>query len=398
MANGKGKRKRSKEVKKEPNEKVNEKDGEEPVAKRTRLKSGAPMRQTVPVQYPLEWAAGHSGVDKHSRKSKNNPEKHQMDVSEDEDLYKPSTSRAALASVRLSKTSGRKELKSSEIQLIRVKNSSDKTTKSSGSKKTRSKRGTVQRRYTGRRRHVRRRRHRKIGRRRRPRRRNRKSNRRSRRVKVPTRRKKPGPRKVHRKMRVSEVRKPAFKQCPPLGHEEDEILSRHKKKIDRNLDQGHDVVREDPLNVRNLCRYLVKSIQGVPADARTSKDSKDKDKNQEEHSKEETEKKQQPTKKRQRKPQTKPRKKRKNQGTQHKKRSHVPKRRLHRSSPRNLHRLVDKRDKRGAVFRRKKQSHRIVSRDQNRKSCRDRQRANRLAEVTRRRKAAGKTQSTKHHN
>ncbi|KAH9507859.1 hypothetical protein Btru_053078 [Bulinus truncatus] len=317
--------------------------GDEPVAKRTRLRSGAPMFKTKPVQYPPQWLSGRP-------KGRGNSDAESSSDSEDEsrassrNKYLPSTSKAACERDAQKKTtaSGKKQLRSSLIQLVKVKSSRPQD-----------------------------------GRRSKPRRKGRA---------VQKAKKKTRGEAVHkphrlllRRVQEWQDRKPAFTRCPPLGHELDDDLTKWGKDKARHIDNGHKEDIEDPLNVKRICRSLVKSLQGRPIDERdiTSPENGDKSKQQgsdePQPSKEIAKKKNQKNRRRSHK--TKHRKRNYTRGHQ-KKRPVMQKGRSH---------------KKGALLRRKnvKHSHRWVGhnrRPHRAKDVHERRKFNRLAEVARRRK------------
>ncbi|RUS85606.1 hypothetical protein EGW08_006618 [Elysia chlorotica] len=56
--------------------------------------------------------------------------------------------------------------------------------------------------------------------------------------------------------------------APPCGHSEDYMLKQKSDVITDCLDSCKDEIRDDPLNIKDICRSLVKSLPGIPADCR----------------------------------------------------------------------------------------------------------------------------------
>ncbi|XP_059173813.1 NKAP family protein CG6066-like [Physella acuta] len=274
-----------------------------PVSSRTRLRTRGPTPRIRPVQYPQQWLGRRRSPEdravKTFRPNRNmlaptvrakemNAENESDGMSPQQKIARWCPSRADLNSkifqqalskkARIKEATTSKRLKSSLIELVKFKPIRRKSPEK-GSKRRRKKsqksrprkraslRKGVKKRVYRRRRSLRTRvRRRRNAQRRRIIRRRRKTTRKTRR------------RRRRNESEESDQQRREVIHGPADGHAQDQNLTEQKKITVGNLDEGHDEVKEDPLNVYTLWRTLVKGMPGVPADSRdvTTNDKDDK--------------------------------------------------------------------------------------------------------------------------
>ncbi|KAK3768633.1 hypothetical protein RRG08_065927 [Elysia crispata] len=265
------------------------------IAARTRSKLGAPIHKCPPIQYPNTWPLLNKAII-YSRLQLSEDEREQRNVSlhlrQNKSLqYQKKIRRygpriePGRRRVRQRVCAGRK-LRGYFVDLVTFKSIPAKT--STGSKKFKSRRGNKNNRRRPKSK-TKNRKARSISRRAKQSRRKRKSRPNSRRRKVtkaPRRRKarlSRGKKRRRNRNQDDEGTRRTLETAPPCGHLQDYML---KQKSDLNSDwfeSGKDEIKEDPLNINDICRSLVKSLPGIPADCR--EENFDEKKSKPEHTK-----------------------------------------------------------------------------------------------------------------
>ncbi|GFN79508.1 hypothetical protein PoB_000601400 [Plakobranchus ocellatus] len=277
------------------------------VAARTRLKLGSPIHKSRPVQYPDSWPLLHKAIlfsklqssrlDLHHENTKSNANdnrKKGIDIDLDLDIVRrpvmkkkatPLVPLTQSCTTRLRRTIGNKKLRSSLIDFVTFKSKKVKNYSGKLNKRARERTQCKSRRKSRRGKPQNSTRNRKSGRKPRKKRKTKTRKKRvtrrkrglsSRRRKVSkkqnkkrARRLSKGPKRRNRRGRDdSPERRHQLEPEALLKHTYDSILKQKNTVTTESFDKGNDEIKDDPLNINDICRNLVKSLPGIPADCR----------------------------------------------------------------------------------------------------------------------------------
>ena len=254
-----------------------------PVAARTRLKLGLPLRKSLPVQYPDSWPLLQKAIFYSELQSPKDTDGHSTcaETKKSESVRTPRRPHKVMLTVdprnrRVWRKAGlvakiprsfadfvtSKSAKGKHVSACRARPS----TRQCEEKKKKNRRRRVKGAKTiGKSRKAKacRPRQKRGSRARSQRKKASKKQRKRKVVKRRTRRR----RRNNRKGEEGETRR-MLVQTPPFAHAQDYMVKQRNTLNQEWFDASHDEIKDDPLNINEVCRSLVKNLPGIPADCR----------------------------------------------------------------------------------------------------------------------------------